>query len=846
MVLDPVVGPVARVRSLRALRVVSQIVQFENRSFPLTLSFWQVLCRARQTKLVLWRFRLSMKAGQLRRFFVPFLIALLICLFSATGVQAQWTAMNPVRTIQQEADGVLFTMGTGSLKVQVCSDSVIRVLYSPTALFPKQADFVVTKQNWPATQWTMNSTDDAVTLTTSLLKVTVTRKDGAIAYGELNGDPLVEESSRRLTPEKVNGEDTYRAESFVNIYGSHEALYGLGQHQAGVWNYRGESVDISQENSNIAVPLMLSSKGYGIFWNNASRSRFNNRFANYLYISSEVADVIDYYFLYGPEFDQIIAGYRDLTGQVPMFGKWAYGFWQCKNRYKSQDEILGVARKYRDLHIPVDNIVQDWFWWNRKGEFVFNKNYPDPKAMVDQLHSENFHLMISIWPFFEPGSANYDYMQNKGWFVDKFKYAKPPYHTNAMAVYDATSAEARKYYWDQVNNGLFRIGLDAWWMDTTEPETEGQDENILLNHRLAAGSGNRYVNAYPLLDTQAVYQGQRSVSDKKRVFILSRSAFAGSQRNGVTAWSGDINSDWLSFRRQVPAGLNFALSGIPYWTTDIGGFVFGSPADPAFRELFIRWFQYGTFNPILRVHGTRHPDENELWSYGPDAQTILVNFDRLRYRLLPYIYSLAWKTTSEAYTPMRPLVMDFRRDPRAQNTGDQFMFGPAFLVNPVTDPAVATRQLYLPDTKWYDFWTGSMLEGGRTTIAIAPLERLPLYVRAGSILPLGPDEEWSTEKAADPIELRIYRGANGDFTLYEDENDNYDYEKGAYATIPLHWDDAGHTLTMGDRRGQFPGMLESRSFRLVFVSENHGVGVSPTDAADKVVEYSGKQITVTP
>jgi alpha-D-xyloside xylohydrolase len=787
-----------------------------------------------------------MKAGQLRRFFVPFLIALLTCLFSATAVQAQWTAMNPVRTIQQEADGVLFTMGTGSLKVQVCSDSVIRVLYSPTALFPKQADFVVTKQNWPATQWTMNSTDDAVTLTTSLLKVTVTRKDGAIAYGEVNGGPLVEESSRRLTPEKVNGEDTYRAESFVNIYGSHEALYGLGQHQAGVWNYRGESVDISQENSNIAVPLMLSSKGYGIFWNNASRSRFNNRFANYLYVSSEVADVIDYYFLYGPEFDQIIAGYRDLTGQVPMFGRWAYGFWQCKNRYKSQDEILGVARKYRDLHIPVDNIVQDWFWWNRKGEFVFNKNYPDPKAMVDQLHSENFHLMISIWPFFEPGSANYDYMQNKGWFVDKFKYAKPPYHTNAMAVYDATSAEARKYYWDQVNNGLFRIGLDAWWMDTTEPETEGQEQNILLNHRLAAGSGNRYVNAYPLLDTQAVYQGQRSVSDKKRVFILSRSGFAGSQRNGVTAWSGDINSDWLSFRRQVPAGLNFALSGIPYWTTDIGGFVFGSPADPAFRELFIRWFQYGTFNPILRVHGTRHPDENELWSYGPDAQTILVNFDRLRYRLLPYIYSLAWKTTSEAYTPMRPLVMDFRSDPRAQNTGDQFMFGPAFLVNPVTDPAVATRQLYLPDTKWYDFWTGSMLEGGRTTIAIAPLERLPLYVRAGSILPLGPDEEWSTEKAADPIELRIYRGANGDFTLYEDENDNYDYEKGAYATIPLHWDDAGHTLTMGDRKGQFPGMLESRSFRLIFVSENHGVGVSPTDAADKVVEYSGKQITVTP
>ena len=367
-----------------------------------------------------------------------------------------------------------------------------------------------------------------------------------------------------------------------------------------------------------------------------------------------------------------------------------------------------------------------------------------------------------------------------------------------------------------------------------------------MNHKLAAGSGNRYVNVYPLLDTQAVYQGQRSASDKKRVFILSRSAFAGSQRNGVTAWSGDINSDWLSFRRQIPAGLNFALSGIPYWTTDIGGFVFGNPTDPAFRELFIRWFQYGTFNPILRVHGTRHPDENELWSYGPEAQTILVNFDRLRYRMLPYIYSLAWKTTSDAYTPMRPLVMDFRADLRAQDIGDQFMYGPAFLVNPVTDPAATTRPLYLPESRWYDFWTGSVVEGGRTIDAAAPLERLPLYVRAGSILPLGPDEEWSTEKTADQIELRIYPGADGDFTLYEDENDNYDYEKGAYATIPFHWNDAARTLTIGDRKGAFPGMLESRSFRVVFVSENRGVGINPADHPDKVMQYSGKRITMIP
>jgi alpha-D-xyloside xylohydrolase len=785
----------------------------------------------------------TMQDKNIRQLFV-LLIATCLCVLSAPGALAQWTPMNPVKKVQQESDGATFTMGTGTLKLQVCSDSVIRVLYSPTATFPKRPDYVVIKNNWPAAKFTLQSTDEAVVLSTSVLKMTITRKDGAITYGALSGSPLVQEASRKLTPDKVNGEDTYRAESFVNIYGSHEGLYGLGQHQSGVWNYRGESVDIVQDNSNISVPLMLSSKGYGIFWNNTSRSRFNNRFANYLYISSEVADVIDYYFLYGPDFDKIIAEYRDLTGQAPMFGKWAYGFWQCKNRYKSQDEILSVAKKYRDLHIPVDDIVQDWFWWNRKGEFLFNNKYPDPKGMIDQLHSEHFHLMISIWPFFEPGSSNYDYMQSKGWFVDKFKYAKPPYHADAMAVYDATSPEARKYYWDLVNKGLFSIGADAWWMDTTEPETEGQEENILLHHKLAAGSGDRYVNTFPLLDTGAVYQGQRSASDQKRVYILSRSAFAGSQRNAVTAWSGDINSDWFSFRRQVPAGLNYSLSGAPYWTTDIGGFVFGSPADPAFRELFIRWFQYGTFNPILRVHGTRNPDENELWSYGPDAQSILVNFDRLRYRMLPYIYSLAWKTTNEGYTPMRPLVMDFRTDSRAENIGDQFMYGPAFLVNPVTEPAATTRQLYLPDAKWYDFWTGAMLPGGRMISAITPLERMPVYVRAGSIVPLGPDQEWSTEKPEDPIELRIYRGADAGFTLYEDENDNYNYEKGVYATIPLRWDDAAHTLTIGDRKGQFPGMLENRTFHIVFVRENHGVGVNPADEADKVVEYSGRQITV--
>jgi len=669
----------------------------------------------------------------------PFLLLCIFAGFSGSAC-AQWTARNPVTAVERQTEGVLFTQKTGFLKLQVCSDSIIRVTYAPASNFHEHPNFVITKTAWEPSPWTVDETPDEVTLSTPRLKVSVARLDGAITYREVDGKPLVQDANRWLTSVKVNGEDTYRAEAFVNIYGSHEGLYGLGQHQAGVWNYRGESVDISQDNSNISIPLLVSSKGYGIFWNNESRSRFNNRFANYLYISSEVADAVDYYFIYGPELDQVVAGYRELTGRSPMFGKWAYGFWQCKNRYKSQDEIVGIARKYRELHIPADNIVQDWFWWNRKGEFVFNRNYPDPKGMVDQLHADNFHLMISIWPFFEPGSANYDIMEKQGWFVDKFKFAKPPYHTDGMAVYDATNPEARKFYWDQVNRSLFSIGLDAWWMDTTEPETEGQEENIQLGHKLAAGSGDRYVNDFPLLDTSAVYQGQRSVSDRKRVFILSRSAFAGSQRNAVTAWSGDINSDWLSFRRQISAGLNFELSGIPYWTTDIGGFVMGSPSDPAFRELFIRWFEWGTFNPIMRVHGTRaNPDGNELWSYGPNAQKILIDFDRLRYRLLPYTYSLAWMTTDHAYTPMRPLVMDFRTDPRAIDIGDEFMYGPAFLVNPVAEPGATGRHVYLPEAPWFDFWSGKVTTGPATQEAPAPINRIPLYVRAGSIVPMGPE-----------------------------------------------------------------------------------------------------------
>ena len=775
------------------------------------------------------------------------LILPLIVLWScfASVVLAQWNPLNPVVSMQRDANGVRLTLQSGVMRIQVCSESILRVRLSPASAVPSHPDLVVIKENWPAVKWELQTTDDAITLSTSQIKAVVDRKNSSITFQDSAGKTLFQQTEASLTPVVVNGEQTYHTELYSKLWGSYESFYGLGQHQAGVWNYRGEVVDISQDNTNISIPLLLSSNGYGIFWNNASRSRFNNRFLSALYLSSEVADELDYYFLYGPEFDRVIRGYRELTGVPPLFGKWAYGFWQCKNKYNTQEELLGVAHKYRQLHIPADNIVQDWFWWYTMGEPVFDKSrYPDPPGMVDDLHKNNFHLMISVWPFFRPGTKTYEDMDRRGFFIDRTKVVS--FHPANMALYDAFNPEARKYYWNLMDQALFKIGVDAWWLDTTEPETEDRETNILVTNKTYLGNGARYANAFPLMTTSGVYQGQRSESDKKRVFILSRSAFAGTQRNAAAVWSGDVNSDWIFFKKQIPAGLNYSLSGLPYWTTDIGGFVSGNPDDPEYRELFIRWFQFGTFNPILRVHGTRSTNQNELWSYGPEAQKILVRFDTLRYRLLPYIYSLAWMTTNEGYTPMRGLIMDFRTDARVATIGDQFMFGPALLVNPVTDPGATARRAYLPNSRWYDFWTGASVDGPRTVDAAAPLEKLPLFVRAGSIVPMGPELEWSTEKAEDPLELRVYRGANGDFKLYEDENDGYNYEKGVYATIPFYWDEAKQTLTIGGREGEFPGMLSERTFHVVFVGENHGAGISPESKPDKIVHYSGEQITVTP
>jgi alpha-D-xyloside xylohydrolase len=767
---------------------------------------------------------------------LPFLMALL----GSPRAAAQWNPLNPVRSSERDPRGLTLLLDEGALRLEVETDSMIRVRYSPQRAFPRVAEYVVIKTEWPKADFDVKETADEIELTTARLKGAVAKKDSSIIFYDSAGKKLAQENGRTMTPVEVNGEQTYHIERFTNMWDTQEAFYGLGQHQGGVFNWRGESVDMVQDNTNISVPMLLSSNGYGIFWNNPSRSRFNNRFVHAFFISSEVADQMDYYFIYGPDFDRIISLYRQLTGAAPLFGKWAYGYWQSKNRYDSQAELLAIAKRYRDQHLPLDNMVQDWFWWKVMGEPVWNKNYPDPQGMVDQLHQKNLHLMVSVWPFFRTGSAVYDDMEKKGLFIDKTKVAG--FHPAGMALYDAFNPQARSEYWKLMNNALFKIGVDAWWLDTTEPETEGREESILLHNKVGIGSGARYINLFPLMTTAAVYEGQRAASDEKRVFILSRSAFAGSQRNAAAVWSGDVNPNWETFRRQIPAGLNYSLAGNPYWTTDIGGFVVANPDDPAYRELYARWFEFGAFCPIFRAHGTRSTNQNEIWSYGPEIEAILTRYDRLRYRLMPYIYSVAWKTTHENYTPMRALVMDFREDPRVWNISDQFLFGPSLLVNPVTEPGATTRRLYLPKGKWYNFWTGESLDGGRAIDSPAALGEMPVFVRAGTILPLGPANEFA-EQSNDPIELRIYTGADGDFTLYEDDGNTYHYEQGAHATIRLHWDDANRALTFGDREGTYPGVLTRHIFQLVFVHKGVGVGAEPAPDSATKMPYDGRGST---
>ncbi len=567
-----------------------------------------------------------------------------------------------------------------------------------------------------------------------------------------------------------------------------------------------------------------------------------------------------------------MAGYRQVTGAAPLPPRAAFGLWQSRERYRTQGESLDVVKQFRARHIPLDYIVQDWQYWNIKrwGSHEFDRErFPDPDGWIRALHAQNVRLMISVWPKFYPGTPTFDALAAGGFLYQRNLDEKQrDFLGNVYTVYDAFDPDARRLYWAQIDEKLRRRGVDAWWMDSTEPEmVDGPfktpaaqiaaNQTHMTPTRL--GSGARMLNAYSLVNSQAIYEGMRASAPDQRVLILTRNGFAGQQRYGAISWSGDISSTWTALRKQIPAGLGFSISGIPYWTVDSGGFSVPyrfakDPPDAAdldeWRELATRWFEYSTFLPILRSHG--QSPYREMWQYGGDASPAFqaqLKFDRLRYRLLPYIYSLAARVTSDGATLLRPLVMDFPDDQRARTIGDQYLFGPALLVSPISAYRQRARPVYLPaggaghegghGDAWYDFWTGKVLAGGTVVDAAAPYDAIPVHVRAGSILPLGPEMEFTSEKPADPITLMIYEGADGQFTIYEDDGTSYQYEHGQSARIPLTWNQATRTLTIGAREGVFPGMLAHRRFAIVAVSRDRPVPFSFEPTPDRTVEYDG-------
>ena len=908
--------------------------------------------------------------------------------------------------------------GPALVRLEVLGDKLIHVSATPEKKFADPESLVILEQE-RNTPFTVTSEDEVVTVATSAVKANVLVTTGEVWFTDPDGNVILKEQAgggKSFDPIEVDGTHGY---SFRQVFESpeDEALYGLGQHQADEFNYKGKNEELFQYNTKVSIPFIVSNKGYGVLMDSYSMMRFGNPsdykqlgevfklydkagkegcltgtyvpaqgetlvreepklyfehlvapemarvvnlpegfrfygsevtyegsveapvtgdyqfilyYAGYTTVTmdgeevvperwrtawnpnaykftvhleagertplkvewkpdgdvsycglrvydvvdpmeqakhqwwSEMTKQMDWYFIAGDDMDEVISGYRTLTGKAQIMPKWAMGYWQSRERYKTSTEMIEALDGFRKRNIPIDNIVMDWSHWEEDawGSHEFDPaRFPDPKAMVDSIHNLGGRMMISVWPKFYVDTEHYKEFNDNGWMYNKAyedgirDWIGQGY---LYGFYDAYAPEARELFWNQMYEHYYPLGIDAWWMDASEPnirDCTDMDYRKALCGPTALGSSTEFFNAYSLVNADAIYNGQRGADNDKRVFLLTRSGFAGLQRYSTATWSGDIATRWEDMKAQISAGLNFAVSGIPYWTMDIGGFcvenryVAGQEiynrtgkenADQKeWRELNTRWFQFGAFCPLFRAHG-QYPFR-EPWEIAPEghpAYESIVYYTKLRYALMPYIYSLAGKTWFEDYTIMRPLVMDFMADADVMNIGDAYMFGPSFLVAPVYEYGARSRDVYFPDCEgWYDFYTNEFIAGGRSEVVDAPYDRMPLYLRAGSIVPMGPEIQWSDEKPADVIDLYIYQGADGSFTLYEDENVNYNYEKGLYSMIEFDYDDDNRLLSIQERRGEFPGMLEERVFNVIPVSKD-GIGKTQT------VRYDGVSVKV--
>ena len=669
-----------------------------------------------------------------------------------------------------------------------------------------------------------------------------------------------------------------------------EAIYGLGTIQNGKMNRRGETKRMEQSNLEDFQSVLQSIKGWGIYWENYSPTLFEDN-ANGMSFTAEAGEGIDYYFMYGGSADGVIAQMRHLSGDVPMFPLWTYGFWQSKERYKSAAETESIVDKHRELQVPLDGIIQDWQYWGpnylwNAMDFLSEEFVKGPQ-MIKNVHAKHAHFMISIWASFGPQTQQFRELNEKGlllpietWPQSGLSHIWPPRmdYPSGVKVYDAFSPVARDIYWKHLKR-LYDYGTDAWWMDSTDPDFFNPRESD-YEHKVYGGTWRSQRNAFPLETVRGIYQSQRRdyADSPKRVFIMTRSSFAGQQHYGSNMWSGDVASSWDMLRKQIPAGLSFSLTGNPNFNTDIGGFFCGSyntrgsgsaPQNPQFQELYVRWMQYGLFCPVFRSHGADAP--REIWQFGKKGEPVydaIEKMIRLRYRLIPYLYSTAWQVTSANGSYLRPLFSDFAADKKVWNTTDEFMFGRSILAAPIVDPQYTEEKIvkedamtgwdrkdvrgkmedgrsvdwsvsksvvkYLPKgALWYDFWTNKTYKGGQNITFETSFDRVPMFIRAGSILPLGPEMQYVGEKAWDNLEIRVYPGADGDFTLYEDEGDGYNYEKGIYTTITFHWNNKSRTLTIGNRKGEYPGMLKTRRFTIVL-----------PDGTTTTIDYDGTSKSV--
>ncbi|NPD81608.1 DUF5110 domain-containing protein [Prevotella sp. PINT] len=777
----------------------------------------------------------------------------------------------------------------GTVALEWYADDIVRVVKTTDGKEYSKKSLSVTATP-VAVKAKVNNGSDEYAATTSRLKVTVSKDDGVVRFYDAKGRLIVSENgSASFTPAKDGDRKTYSPKQGFGLE-SDEAVYGLGILQNGKMSQRGVRKVLCPGNTEDGVPFIQSVKGYGIYWDNYSATEFADK-DNVMSFKSEVGDAVDYYFMYGGSADGVVAKIRQLTGDAPMIPLWAYGFFQSKERYKSQREIVDVLHRYRSAGIPIDCMVQDWQYWGNNYlwnamEFM-NEEFSNPQAMIDDIHKNNARCIISIWSSFGPMTKPYRQLDEKGllfnietWPQSGISHIWPPRkdYPSGVRVYDCYNPEARDIYWNNLKR-LYDLKLDGWWMDSTEPDNFYATESD-WNRKTALGTFRSVRLAYPLMTVGGVYDHQRATSDSTRVFILTRSGSFGQQRYASNVWSGDVVSTWEMLRSQVPAGLNYSLTGNPYFNSDLGGFFAGSynrawknkPAyeNPAYHELYVRWTQMGVFTPMMRSHGADVP--REFYYYGKAGEPVydaLVNAVKQRYRLLPYIYSTAWLVSKHQGTFLRALMMDFADDKKVWDIADEFMFGDALLATPVLKanytPEVVRKDkdanagwdkntgktsienldnvdftkkyahtVYLPaGTKWYYFHTGKQYDGGSEVSLDLSLADNPFFVRAGAIVPIGPDVQWTTEKAWDDLELKVYPGANGKFTLYEDEGDSYNYEKGQYTEIPITWNDKSRTLTIGRRKGSYPGMIAKRSFRVVL-----------PDGAVKKVAYSGKAVNV--